>query len=401
MKSFLLTFVVAALGYFVDVYDLILFGVVRIESLRAIGISENQILDSGILLMNAQMAGMLFGGLFWGIAGDKKGRTWVMMASILIYSLANIGNAFVSTLNTYAILRFVAGFGLSGEVGAAVTLISETASANRRTLWTTLLTSFGLLGAVAASLVGDYFHWQLAYIVGGSMGLLLLLLRFNVLESKLFEASPAKDRGRVLLLLRSRQTFMRYLACILVGVPVWYCVGILMALAPELRQALGTNLGISAGKAIMYCYIGCAAGDMVSGSLSHITKSRRGIIGLFLIINAFLVTFYLNSHFLTAFEFYALCCAIGFFGAGYWSVYVTMVAENFGTNIRATAVITVTNFMRASVVLLTSGLQALHGSFFTLPQSALIIGTIVLVCSLFSLAYLADTFGKELDYSEL
>ena len=398
MRSFLTTFLVAALGYFVDIYDLLLFGVVRVESLKAIGVAGDALLDAGMWLINCQMAGMLFGGGFWGILGDKKGRTTVMMASILLYSIANIANGFVTSLEVYALLRFVAGFGLSGEVGAAVTLVSEAADPKRRTLWTTLLTAFGLLGAVTASLVGDMFHWQMAYWVGGGMGLVLMFLRFQVLESSIFEQSPHAGRGQINLFFKSSERFLRYLACVLIGVPIWYSVGILMTFSPELSSALGSFEPISAGKAIMYCYMGLAAGDVVSGLLSHWAKTRRGVIGGFMVLHTALVAVYLNSHYLGSGEFYALCFLLGVAG-GYWSVYVTMIAESFGTNIRATAVITVTNCMRASVLLMTSGVQALQGHW-SLHQSAFIMGSIVLIAGALSLLYLKETFGRELDYQE-
>lgn len=399
MKSFFATFSVAALGYFVDVYDLILFGVVRIESLKAIGVAPEHLLDSGMLLINFQMAGMLLGGFFWGILGDKKGRTTVMMASILIYSLANIANAFVDSLNTYAVLRFIAGFGLSGEVGAAVTLISESVSKHRRTLWTTLLTAFGLMGAVAAGLIGDALHWKMAYLVGGGMGLVLLFLRFQVSESKIFSESSPKNRGHISLFVRSPQRLVRYLACVLVGVPIWYVVGILMTFSPELMKSEGMGETVSAGMAILFCYIGLCVGDLVSGFLSHLFESRRGIIGVFLLASTCLITYYLHVSGLKLSEFYALCGVLGF-SAGYWAVYVTMVAESFGTNIRATAVIMATNWMRGSVVLLTSGVQWLQGSM-SLSQSAFVVAGVVLILACLSLIYLSETFGKDLDYGEV
>ncbi len=398
MHSFFTTFLVAALGYFVDIYDLLLFGVVRVESLRAIGIESDGLLDAGMWLINCQMAGMLLGGIFWGVLGDKKGRTTVMMASILLYSIANIANGFVSSLEVYAVLRFIAGFGLSGEVGAAVTLVSEAANPKHRTLWTTLLTAFGLLGAVTASLVGDLFHWQMAYWIGGGMGLALMFLRFRVLESSIFEHSPNQGRGKISLFFKTPERFLRYVACVLIGVPIWYSVGILMTFSPELTKALGSHELISAGRAIMFCYAGLAVGDVLSGLLSHWIKTRRGVIGAFMILHTLLVAMYLNSHYLSPAEFYTLCFLLGLAG-GYWSVYVTTVAESFGTNIRATAVITVTNCMRASVVLMTSGVQALQRSW-TLHQSAFIMGSIVLIAGALSLVYLKETFGKELDYQE-
>lgn len=398
MKSFAATFIVAALGYFVDIYDLVLFGVVRVESLKAIGVSSEQLLDAGMLLINCQMAGMLIGGFFWGVLSDKKGRMTVMMASILLYSLANLANAFVFDLNTYAILRFLAGFGLSGEVGAAVTLISESSHKDRRTLWTTLLTTFGLLGAVVAALVGDALHWQVAYLVGGGMGLLLLILRLRVTESSIFANSPKEHRGRIDLFVRNKKRFARFVACVLVGVPVWYIVGILMTFAPELMEAENMHEAVSAGKAILFCYVGISLGDLTSGLISHLVKSRRGVIGFFLFLMTCMISIYLNSNELGLTSFYTLCTLLGFSG-GYWGIYVTMVAESFGTNIRGTAVIMTTNWMRGSVLLLTSGVYWLQ-TWLTLTQSAFIVGSVVLIAACLSLIYLTETFGKELDYRE-
>ena len=398
MRSFFVTFLVAALGYFVDIYDLILFGVVRVESLKAIGIAPENLLSSGMLLINCQMIGMLIGGFFWGVLGDKKGRTVVMMASILIYSLANIANAFVGSLETYAILRFIAGFGLSGEVGAAVTLISESASKHRRTLWTTALTSFGLMGAVAAGLIGDNLHWKIAYLVGGGMGLLLLFLRFQVAESSMFKNSPTQNRGQLRLFVRSRKRFLRYLACVLIGVPIWYVVGILMTFSPELMKLEGMQQVVSAGDAILFCYIGICLGDLLTGLLSHFVQSRKGVIGLFLFLDACGITYYLHVSGLSLKEFYVLCSLLGF-SVGYWGVYVTMIAESFGTNIRATAVVMATNWMRGSMVLLTSSVQYLQ-QYVSLSQSAFVVAGVVLSIACLSLIYLTETFGKDLNYAE-
>lgn len=322
-----------------------------------------------------------------------------MMASILLYSLANFANAFVFSLDAYAVLRFLAGFGLSGEVGAAVTLISESTLRHRRTLWTTLLTAFGLMGAVTAGFLGDALHWQVAYLVGGVMGLLLLGLRLYVSESSLFLASPEKNRGRIDLLVRSRKRFLRYLACIFIGVPIWYIVGILMTFSPELMKAEGIEEVVSAGKAILFCYIGLCIGDVVSGLISHFVASRRGVIGCFLLLSTCMISVYLNSFGLSLTNFYALCSVIGF-SAGYWAVYITMVAESFGTNIRGTAVITVTNWMRGSVVLMTLGIQGFQ-KYLTLAQSAFAMAAIVLILASLSLLYLSETFGKDMDYREV
>lgn len=398
MQPFLSTFIVAALGYFVDIYDLILFGVVRVESLNAIGVPKTELLDAGMLLIDCQMLGMLVGGFFWGILSDKKGRTTVMMASILLYSLANFANAFVGNVTEYAVLRFIAGFGLSGEVGAAVTLVSESVHRHQRTLWTTLLTAFGLLGAVTAGLIGDSLHWKYAYMLGGTMGFLLLFLRMRVSESSLFLESKNEFMGKISLIFCSPKRLLRYLACVLVGVPIWYVVGILMTFSPELMKENGMTEVVSAGKAILFCYIGLCVGDLINGVMSHLFKKRRVIIGVSLVSLFLMVLVYLNAPTFGLTTFYAFCLTLGLFG-GYWAVYVTMVAENFGTNLRGTAVIMVTNWMRGSVVLMTLCVHWLENHL-SLTQSSLLVGIGVLILAGISLFKLPETFGKELGYIE-
>lgn len=398
MNRFISTFSVAALGYFVDIYDLILFGVVRVESLKAIGVPADRILDVGMWLINCQMAGMLLGGLFWGVLGDKRGRSTVMMASILLYSLANLANAFVFSEMSYGVLRFIAGFGLAGEVGAAVTLISESMSAQRRTLGTTLLTTFGLMGAIAASLVGDYLHWKMAYWVGGGMGLVLLLLRLRIAESHVYENSITKQRGQLKLFFQSRERLLRYFACVFVAVPVWFVVGILMTFSPEIMLAMGDTTSVSASRAIMLCYIGICVGDLLCGLISHTIQSRRQVMGFFLLLNATLMTVYLHYGAANSVVFDLLCAALGF-SAGYWGVFITMVTESFGTNIRATAVITITNWMRGSMIPLIFSIQTLK-NYFSLPQSAFIVATVVLILASISLLYLSESFAKDLNYHE-
>jgi MFS family permease len=394
------TFVVSALGYFVDVYDLVLFGIVRVESLRAIGIAEDQILDVGVFLINCQMAGLLLGGILWGVLGDKRGRVSVLLGSILLYSLANIANAFVTSAESYAVLRFFAGIGLAGEVGAAVTLVSEGVNPQIRGIGTAILSSFGILGAVAAGLVGDSLHWQVAYVTGGALGLLLLLCRVLVIESRLYTAIKEEHlrRGDFRILFASWNRFAKYMCCILVSLPIWFVIGILMTFAPELSKAVGVQTPVSAGSAIFYCYIGLCVGDLVSGVLSQMLKSRRTLIFVFLLLSMFLSVIYLRSSSVSHAQFAALCVMLGF-AAGYWSMFITLVAESFGTNIRATVVISVTNFMRGSVILMTLALQALKGHF-SLAQSAGIVGCSAMLLALVALMLLKETFGRDLNFVE-
>lgn len=398
--------IVAALGYFVDIYDLLLFGIVRVSSLKAIGVAESDLLEKGVLLINSQMLGMLLGGVLWGILGDKKGRLSVLFGSILLYSIANILNAFVSSVELYALLRFVAGVGLAGELGAAITLVAETLPKDKRGYGTTLIASIGILGAVAAALVGDIFDWKVSYIIGGVMGLALLALRVTMMESGLFHATLAKShvvKGDFFMLFKSKARFYRYLRCILIGIPIWYVVGILITFSPELAKQLQVTEPISAGKAIMYCYIGLALGDLLSGLLSQYLKSRTKSVWYFSSFTLLMSISYFFSYQINSFMFYTICFGLGF-GSGYWAVFVTTAAEQFGTNLRATVTTSVPNFVRGSVVLLTSAFQFFKSLFADHAQgllhSAMIVGLFTFVLAFLSLYKMQESFDQNLDFLE-
>lgn len=402
--------VVAALGYFVDIYDLLLFGIVRVASLKSIGVPDDQLLDKGVFLINSQMAGMLVGGIVWGIVGDKKGRLSVLFGSIAMYSLANIANAFVGhggsyALELYGVLRFIAGVGLAGELGAAITLVSETMTKENRGYGTTIVASVGILGAVVAALIGDFFTWQTAYIIGGVMGLALLALRVSMFESGLFAHVKQLEcrKGDLSMLLKPWPRFAKYARCILIGVPVWFVVGILVTFSPELAKVVGVTDPISAGKSIMWCYVGLAAGDFASGWLSQIFKTRRKIVGVFLGMTSLLILLYvfMPDVFpagISASAFYTLCAGLGF-GTGYWAVFVTIAAEQFGTNLRATVTTSVPNFVRGSVVPLTLAFQYISSSI-GLKNSALTVGAASMLIAFLALWFMQETFGKDLDYLE-
>jgi MFS family permease len=394
------TVLVGALGYFVDIYDLLLFGIVRIASLKGIGVPESKLLEMGVKLINMQMAGMLVGGVLWGVLGDKRGRVSVLFGSILLYSVSNIANAFVNSVEAYGILRFLAGVGLAGELGAAITLVTETLSKDQRGMGATIVASVGILGAVVAGLVGDLFSWRVAYIIGGMMGLALLLARLSILESGMFESTKSKNvnRGQIQMLLYPWPRFMKYLRSILIGIPTWYIVGILITFSPELAQSLGVQGQVSAGKAILFCYLAASLGDLLSGYLSQILSSRRQVIFGFLVLTLGVVAIYLFSHGLSVTQFYTLCAALGF-ASGYWAVFLTVAAEQFGTNIRATVTTTAPNFVRGSVVLLTSLFQALRQPF-GLVQSAWMVGLGCIIVALVATYLSEETFGKDLDYLE-
>jgi MFS family permease len=395
-----LAVIVAALGYFVDIYDLILFSIVRVPSLRGIGVPQSELLSTGVFLLNMQMAGMLIGGLLWGILGDKRGRLSVLFGSIFLYSIANIANGLVGSVGAYAALRFIAGVGLAGELGAGITLVSEVLPKEIRGYGTTVVASVGILGAVVASLVGDAFSWRTAFFVGGVMGLLLLVLRVGVAESGMFAQVRRQSvaRGDFLLLFRSGERAIRYLSVIVVAVPIWYVVAILMTFAPEQARAMGMTTLPTGSRAVMFCYIGLALGDFASGVLSQLLKGRKKVVGVFLGITAAGIAAYFLIGHRSLFVFYTTCVGLGF-GAGYWAVFVTMASEQFGTNIRATATTTAPNFVRGAVVPLTSLFQAMTGTL-GVQGSAIFVGSVTLLLAFVALAGLAETYGKDLDFVE-
>ncbi|MGI8891936.1 MAG: MFS transporter [Bacteroidia bacterium] len=351
-------------------------------------------------LLNMQMGGLLIGGVLWGILGDKRGRVSVLFGSIFLYSIANIANGFVDSVETYAWLRLLAGIGLAGELGAGITLVSETMSKERRGYGTMIVATVGICGAVAAALVGDYFHWRTAYFVGGGMGILLLLLRIGVYESGLYKSLQDKNiaKGNFLQLFTNKKSFKKYLSVIMVGVPIWFVVGILITFSPEIGTAMGMEIMPNAGKAIMYCYSGLAIGDFTSGFLSQILKTRKKVLLSFILLTAFFMIFYFTVAAADLTTFYIICALMGF-ATGYWAVFITTAAELFGTNIRATVTTTSPNFVRGAVILLTILFNAGSG-IIGIINSAMIVGFITIILALFSLSFLEETFGKNLDYTE-
>jgi len=393
--------IVAALGYFVDIYDLVLFSIVRVPSLKSLGLTGRELIDNGVFLLNMQMAGMLLGGIIWGVMGDRKGRLKIMFGSIFLYSIANIANGMVSSLPAYAGLRFVAGIGLAGELGAGVTLVSEVLHRSIRGYGTMLVASIGVTGAILANLVASTYDWRNAFYIGGVLGLVLLIARISVAESGMFRAMEKRtgvSRGNMLALFTDRDRFFRYLNSILIGVPIWFVVGILITFSPEFARVLGTTGPISAGNAVMYCYLGLVFGDLTSGLLSQLLKSRKKVVLLYMLLTIACIAVYFLQGSKSPSFFYWVCLALGF-AVGYWAVFVTVAAEQFGTNLRATVATTVPNFVRGMVVPITLLFQ-LFRSFFSLEASALTVGAICLAAGFAALASLQETFHKDLDYFE-
>jgi len=389
---------VGAMGYFVDIYDLVLFSIVRVVSLKELGIADGELLSVGVLLLNCQMVGMLVGGLLWGILGDKKGRLSVLFGSIFLYSAANIANGFVNSIELYALLRFVAGVGLAGELGSAVTLVSETLPRNLRGYGTSLIAGVGVCGAIFAGLTGDMFHWRNAYILGGILGLFLLVLRVSMFESGMYLSMLEKSarKGDIWMLFNNKQRFSTYLSCILIGVPIWFVVGILITFSPEITRELGVTGPVAAGRGIMWCYGGLAIGDITSGFLSQRLGSRKKILFWFLVLTLLCILGMLFSFGLTPEQFYLFCGVTGF-ATGYWAIFVTVAAEHFGTNLRSTVATSVPNFVRGSVVLLTFAFELIHRSL-SLRMSALAIGIVVMAVAFIALSKLRETHSTDLNY---
>ena len=393
--------VVAALGYLVDIYDLILFNIVRVPSLGALGVHGDALVSEGLAILNWQMVGMLLGGIAFGIVGDKLGRLQILFGSITLYSIATIANGFVHDLTTYRVLRLVAGVGLAGELGAGVTLVAEILPARLRGYGTMLVASVGVSGAVIANVVARTLDWRAAYVVGGVLGLVLLILRIRVHESRMFTA--AKDarvaRGDFLALFRRRDRFGRYLASILIGVPIWFTNAILVALAPEFARALGVRGPVAAGDAVMLFYGGLVAGDLASGLLSQALRSRRRVILAFVLLLAAGNALYLvGGRGASPAAFLAIIGLLGVAG-GYWAVFVTVAAEQFGTNIRATVATTVPNFVRGLVPVCTLSFQAVRPHL-GLTGAAAAVGAVFFALAAVSAFRLRETFGVDLDYLE-
>ena len=393
---------VAALGYFVDIYDLLLFNIVRVESLKEMGLSDILVKSKGELIISIQMVGLLIGGIIWGVMGDKRGRLSVLFGSIILYSLANIANGFVQTPNQYALTRFIAGIGLAGELGAGITLVSELVSKEKRGLSTSMVAGIGLTGAVVAYFISLKFHWRTCYFIGGGLGFCLLLLRISVFESSMFNRVKKQQvaRGNFFMFFNNKVRFRKYLCAILIGLPTWYVIGILIAFSNNFGKALGIAEDIQPKKATMVAYVAIAIGDVLVGFVSHWLRSRKKALFIFYIFTAISIYFYFTQQNGSATAMYLICAALGF-GTGFWAIFVTMAAEQFGTNLRATAATTVPNMVRGSLpllIILYKGLQSITHNELT---AGWITGVLVMIVSIIAAWFTDETFGKDLNYVEI
>lgn len=400
--------IVAALGYFVDIYDMQLFGIVRIPSLKALGLSKEAISIDGAAILDYQMYGLLLGGILWGILGDKRGRLSVLFGSIITYSLANIACGlipqitFMDQIEAYKWLRFIAGVGLAGELGAGITLVSESLPTRLRAIGTSLVAGVGLMGAVVGNftvrLSGD---WTIAYFIGGAMGFALLLLRVGVIESGMFKNithDKSVQKGNFFSFFTNWDRFIKYLKCIGIGIPTWFCIGVLAYFANEVGEELGIVEAIEPGMAVMWAYIGISAGDFFSGFLSQTLASRKKAIAWMMAFSMTGVLIVLFGGIESPNVLYGMYCWLGF-GTGYWAMFVTVGAEQFGTNIRATAATTIPNMVRGSLPAMLALFQYFKPESGVLWAAA-IVGAIAYVLGFYSTLTIPETHGKDLDYLE-
>jgi MFS family permease len=394
--------VVAALGYFVDIYDLIVFNVVKNASLQHLGFFGDALKEQEIKLFNLQMSGMLLGGILWGILGDKKGRVSVLFSSIFLYSIANIANAFVTDITQYGIIRFIAGVGLAGELGAGITLVAENMEKEKRGYGTMIIVTFGALGAVVAGLVGKEFSWQTTYIVGGCLGLVLLLLRAGAYESGMYNSLKEHKhikKGNFFSLFTRADMFFKYLACILIGLPIWFTIGVLVNLSARFGDYFGMIEKVNVADSVMFAYLGLSVGDLISGLLSQYLKSRKKVVLIYLGFSFILLLVYLMNGNVSITYFKLMSFLLGF-ATGYWALFVTIASEQFGTNIRSTVTNTVPNFVRGAVVPITLSFAALSKSM-PIVNAALIVGMVCIVLAFLSTLFIKESFSKDLNYYEI
>lgn len=394
--------IVGALGFFVDVFDLLLFNIIRKPSLQSLGLDANSIDTKGEMILNVQMLGLVIGGIIWGVLGDKYGRLKVLFGSILLYSIATIANGFVQDVTTYTWLRFIAGLGLAGELGASITLTSEILPKEKRGLAATVIATTGVLGTVAAFYVNDYFNsWRLCYFVGGGMGLLLLFLRVSIKESGMYNSvkNEQVQLGNFFMFFNNKDRFFKYIRSILIGLPVWYAIGVLVSFSNKFGKGMGIE-NVEPGRAVLYQYAGLALGDLSAGILSNIIKSRRKALFIFYSIATFFMVLYFMQHNSSLQGMYWICCGLGF-GSGISVLYISMSAEQFGTNLRATATTSIPNFVRGGLVLISllfQWIRSLQGIDYV--TAGWIVGIIVMVIALTAVIFTKETFGKDLDYIE-
>ncbi len=405
ISVFNIAVIVAALGYFVDIYDLLLFTIVKAPSVLAVGATPATLLSDSTTIINWQMTGLLLGGIIWGILGDKKGRLSVLFGSIILYSIANFATGYVHTVDQYALCRFVAGLGLAGELGAGITLVTELLPKEKRGIGTSLVAGIGLSGAIVAyftfKLSGN--DWRFCYKMGGILGVFLLLLRIKVAESGMYKNLQKQNvqKGNFLMFFTQRKRFLKYLTAIAIGLPTWFVIGILINQSDKFGKEFFNSSTIESGRSIMFAYIAIAIGDVLIGFVSQYFKSRKKALFFFYVLTVISVVLYFSPFNSSDTRMYIACAFMGF-GTGFWAIFVTMGAEQFGTNLRATAATTIPNMVRGSLPLMNMlFIDLFHKKLqWNLWQSGVVTGTIVLAITFVAFYYTEETYHKDLDYLE-
>jgi MFS family permease len=401
---FSLPVLVGSLGFFVDIYDLQVFAITRISSFKALGVTGDMAIKTGESIIAWQMIGLVIGGIAWGVLGDKKGRKSVLFGSILLYSLATIANGFVQDINTYTLLRFVAGLGLAGELGASITLTGEMLPKEKRGLAAAIIATSGVMGTIVAYFVHNISeNWRLCYYIGGAMGLALLFLRMIVIDSSLYSSVKKEGvkMGNLLMIFTKKERFIRYFRAIIIGLPVWYVIGILITFSNDFAKHFGIK-DFDQPRSLMLQYVALAFGDMAAGFLANYLKSRKKTLYIYYgIQTVFVALFFLLKGGGNANNMYLLCMGLGF-GAGISVLYITMSAEQFGTNLRATAAISIPNLVRGFLWPMLLLFQLLRGKmlFNDYVTGAWVVGIIVMLCGWIAVYYTKETFGKEMDFLE-
>ncbi len=397
--------VVAALGYFVDIYDLLLFTIVKKSSVMAVGATDVTLLVDSTKIINWQMIGLLLGGIIWGVLGDKKGRLSVLFGSIILYSAANFITGFIQTVNQYAMCRFVAGLGLAGELGAGITLVSELLPKNKRGIGTSLVAGIGLFGAVAAYFTYQYTNedWRLCYKIGGGLGIMLLFLRISVAESGMFKQVKESNvqRGNFLMFFNNAKRFKKYILAILIGLPTWYVIGILVNQSDRFGKSMFGSTTLDSGRSIMFAYTGIAIGDILIGLVSQYFKSRKKALLLFYFLCVISLVIFFSAVNNSDVRMYIICGLLGF-STGFWAIFVTMGAEQFGTNLRATAATTIPNMVRGALPLINLMFLSLFQKNWewSLVKSGIVTGIVVLIITFIAFYFTEETFHKDLNYTE-
>jgi hypothetical protein len=248
----------------------------------------------------------------------------------------------------------------------------------------------------------ELFDWRTCYYIGGALGLTLLLLRMQVKESVLFKQvkQAGVKRGDFLMFFNNKERALLYLRCIMIGIPAWYIIGVLVTFSDQFGKEFGIE-GIDPGKAIMYQYMAIAFGDLTAGLLSKLLNSRKKALFVFYGITTLFLGLYFGLRGGgSAQNMYWLCAGLGF-GTGFSVIYITMSAEQFGTNLRATAAVTIPNMVRGAlplIIILFKGMRNWTGSYVT---GAVLTGALLMLIAVYAAIGIRETYNKELDFVEV